>query len=202
MKIINIYKCDICGKESRNKDVISSHEVECIAKNQRKKEYQKNVDKWNREFLDTFDPTKVDECINSYLKKALNLEFKNITWYVKYSPLVSNSHGKPIHGVENFNRDETKPFGYPGFTGHIKGNYSQDETLSSFSSWDDKIQIPGIHTGSGSGNGKNWQYGFYFFLDDFPNLKKEFEEKHVVALAKANLCGDYNYTISEVYTNE
>lgn len=197
MKEIPLYQCEYCRKESRVKEVIRKHEIECKESYLRKQLAKENKKKWDREFLDTFDPNRIDECINNYIEKVHGLTFNNIRWSVTYSPNVSNSHGHPINGVDNFSRDDNKPIGYPGFHGRIRGDYSQDKTLSDF-----YMKIPGLHTGTGGGNGKDWQYAFYFFLQDFPNLEKEFDEKYVVEQAKANLSGDYNYIIREVYTNE
>jgi hypothetical protein len=112
---------------------------------------------------------------------------KNLKINVSYNESISNSHGCPVGGVENWGgRIKNAPRSYPGWRGTIslfarrksglktseKGAYLDDVLF--------KINgFRGFHTDSGCPGVLNlhrMDMGFYFFLDDFPLLKKSKEK--------------------------
>lgn len=202
MKVIEVYQCEVCGKESRNKSKIKNHEVQCKIQRKKELEAKKNKEKWEKEFLETFHPSKLKEYINEYLEKFGVAPFEELSYSLHYSNNVSNSHECPRRGVTNWGgRDQNKPTSYPGFKGLITGKYNSDNhTISEYcSSFPRKVKIPGIHSGSGGGGEGGFSYELKIFLDDFPNFKKEFEDRHRNAEVKANLLGNYDYRIEEEY---
>ena len=176
MNVVEVYQCEVCGKESRNPSKIKNHEVQCKINKKKELEAEKNREKWEKEFLETFHPSRLKECINEYLEKFGVPPFEHLSYSVKYSDNVSNSHECPMNGVTNWSRrDPDKPTSYPGFKGNISGKYNADDhTISEYcSSFHRKVKIPGIHSGTGGGGHDGFRYELKFFIDDFPNLKNE-----------------------------
>lgn len=202
MKVIQLYQCEVCGKESRNESKIKNHEVQCKIQERKRVEREKNKAKWEKEFLETFHPSKLKECVNSYLDKFGVPPFEELHYELRYYDHVSNSHSAPINGETNWGRKkEGIPTGYPGFKGRVWGyDNSVGCSISEYcGAFYNKVKIPGLHTGSGGGSGE-YRYEFQFFLDDFPSFKKEFEERQLKKVAKANLSGDYSQKIDESYS--
>lgn len=192
MNIISLYECEICGKQSKNETKIKNHEKQCKAENMKKIEIQNKKNAWEKEFLETFHPSKLKECVNSYLEKFGEPTFENLEFELVYSENVSNSHSAPINGVENWGGKEGLPKGYPGFQGRITGEYNSiGKSISEYcGAFYNKVKIPGIYTGSGGGGGGTFGYQFQFFIDDFPNFKKEFEYNYHTEKAKCLLTGE------------
>lgn len=192
MNIIKMYECEICGKTSRNEVKIKNHESQCKSQYNKKLEIQKNKEMWEKEFIETFHPSMLKECVNTYLQKFGEATFEQLNFEIYYSENVSNSHSAPINGVENWGGKEGLPKGYPGFQGRITGEYTSDKkSISEYcGSFYGKVKIPCIHTGSGGGGGDGkFGYQIQFFIDDFPNFKKEFEAEYGLRKAKSLLTG-------------
>ena len=200
MKEITIYQCEICGKESRNKEKIEKHEIECRAAFALAKKRKRELNKHKEKFINSFSFDNLAENINIFLKETCGDSFENIHFDISYSDRISNTHSAPITGETNFSCNPDRPRGYPGFSGKITGNYSKNKkTLSAYTDSHNKFSIPGLHTGSGGGGGKSWHYGFIIFLQDFPHIEKDFEERHLLKRAKYLLTSNYDYEIKENY---
>lgn len=90
-----------------------------------------------------------------------NVVFTDMRW----GECRSNTHCAPFGGVINWERDPSKPEGYPGYRGHI------EFTLENFKTFSSKIlDGTGIWTGSGRG-GKLVCYDVTLFDADWPNLR-------------------------------
>jgi len=171
MKTINLYVCDICGKESRAINTMQEHEKKC------KKEYAiklKREDTYKDElkhFCQELDLDNIQDVINNYVEKMFGDHFDKITIDAHFNEHASNSHCAPIGGIENWHSDTKKPFSYPAYIGKIKGTYSKkSKTLSDYSRcYSENYPIP-VNTGTGGGDGKTWQYSFTLFLSDFDKL--------------------------------
>ncbi len=87
---------------------------------------------------------------------------------------VSNSHSCPRGGVENWNRSEDKPTGYPGWRGRIE--FSMYRIGNSYYG-SELFEGTGIDTGTGGGNGVDYGYEVRIFASDFPQLEKMAMEK-------------------------
>jgi hypothetical protein len=99
---------------------------------------------------------------------------------LSYSDLISNSHDCPHNGITNWDRKKLlqdgspAPQGYPGFSGRIQFQTSNDPV--GFSS--DIFKGTRIRTGGGGGGGRNiYTFGVSFFLDDWPAIAERINEQ-------------------------
>jgi hypothetical protein len=91
----------------------------------------------------------------------------------KFSPMTSNSHTCPDLGVQNWcAKDNTKPTGYPGWHGYIKGSLIRPKNQNGYP-YGAALNMVGIKTESGGGGNADLGYGFNIFLDDWPGLKEQ-----------------------------
>lgn len=88
----------------------------------------------------------------------LKFEFQNM----RFSPMVSNSHSHPRHGVRNWEGSPNKPRGYPGWQGQIRieGWQKFEGFVSNY------LELMHIHTGSG-GCG---DYALKIYASDWPGI--------------------------------
>ena len=110
-------------------------------------------------------------------KELFNIDIKYLRIDIRFDPNVSNSHGCPINGVTNWGRRKSgSPTGYPGWYGHISF-FAESEIYAGHTIWEGFLR--GFHSGTG-GPGSISQYktdiSFYFFIEDFPLLLKNFEK--------------------------
>jgi len=172
MKTINLYVCDVCGKESRVLDTLTKHETACkrakALEEKREREYLTLRD----EFCERFTLENAADCINWFVGEMFDDHFPEIKIKVRYEECASNSHEAPMGGVTNWHHTNDLPRGYPGFTGSIGGIYSKKgKTISQYcGSFGRKYSMP-ISTGTGGGDSKTWGYGVTFWVDDFPDLQ-------------------------------
>jgi len=124
----------------------------------------------------------------------LNIEIKDLSLRLNFTD-VSNSHGAPIGKKTNWGgRDPDEPRSYLGWQGQIycvvldkrENNHywstSAGQVLFGSGQFYDKYGngFNGFHTGTGcpgypNGNSA-MNISFYFFLDDFPLLKSNYEK--------------------------
>lgn len=107
---------------------------------------------------------------------------------------VSNTHCCPENGVTNWFCKKDLPGGYPGFSGRLDYRVRHSEKIDSLGS--DFFAGTRIHTGSGGGGGSKpvskgvvstgYGYSFSIFLDDWPALKKAFEEAQIELMLRGN----------------
>lgn len=128
--------------------------------------------------------TSVQDFPHMFIEKSMEfygIEISELMVKVSYSD-VSNSHGCPINGVTNWGgRLENQPRSYPGWSGNIKFNSKSKKNNRDFF-LDSPIKFRGFHTGAGCPgriNEYKTDIAFYFFLEDFPILKKN-KEKHKI----------------------
>lgn len=98
----------------------------------------------------------------------------------------SNTHSCPHNGVTNFSSVDTKPVGYPGWSGRIKFEASHD--FPTFFS--DMFRGTRIHTGTGGGNGFKYSCEVKFFDDDWPGLSGP---HHTLSLLKGERKRSFKY---------
>jgi len=128
------------------------------------------------------------------LQKGYKIEIPEIDSLLintTYSKSISNSHAAPRDGETNWGGDKKNvPRGYPGFGGRIEISFKPGEiTISDANKREKRFpsvsvsdmlggkfgeaqRVPGVHTGSGGGNGNNWRYGLSLFITDFPAIEK------------------------------
>jgi hypothetical protein len=135
------------------------------------------------------------------IEKSMELyriEISNLSISVKYGD-VSNSHGCPINGHTNWgNRNPELPRSYPGWRGQIQFESKCEKNILDeltaratfrgdppLALWlDFPIKFKGFHTGTGCPgriNEYKTNIEFYFFLDDFPLLKKNKEKYSILS---------------------
>jgi hypothetical protein len=119
-------------------------------------------------------------------KEFFGVDISEISISVSFGQ-VSNSHGCPLDGVENWsNQHKDRPTSYLGWSGQIKVTATRaqsknaDDSINKylFNRWGG-MGFRGFHTISGCGGsfGKyDMDIGFYFFLSDFPLLVAKHEE--------------------------
>lgn len=84
---------------------------------------------------------------------------------VQYSDCVSNSHHSPHDGVQNWERTNQLPLGYPGWLGSIQLEFSKDGPIGGT----DVFRNTPIQTGGGGARGRlGCQYELYLFASDWP----------------------------------
>ena len=100
---------------------------------------------------------------------------------------VSNSHSAPIGKKTNWSQKESnEPTSYKGWYGTITIVFSEEKNTGDNRDRVERFteQFPGINTGSGGYRGKEYngfkgyivEYELQLYLDDFPLIKKEYEE--------------------------
>lgn len=104
---------------------------------------------------------------------------------------VSNTHGCPVGGIENFIRNPDKPMGYQGWGGWM--TFSTSHPIPTFTS---RIFLnTGIHTGSGGGSYHEWSGGIYIFEDDFPGIKQAYSDLELLGeiSGKRHIMDEFKY---------
>jgi hypothetical protein len=101
-------------------------------------------------------------------------KFTKLEWETcRFEPLASNSHVNPEGGVSNWcAKDKTKPIGYPGWTGYLKGSLARPPKHQHTYPYSEALNLVGIRTGSGGGGNDSFGYGFTIFLADWPGLSE------------------------------
>lgn len=122
-----------------------------------------DLEVWFRDNLPEIYETFPHHDMRSGQMAAAHLDVRRFSFRVTWSDLVSNSHCSPRGKPKNFSRDESKPFGYPGWTGVLECDVSDGGRwfISSI------LQKFDIHTGTG---GQRYGYSVRWFADDWPML--------------------------------
>jgi len=171
------------------------------------------------------EPATLDELGNSLIKFLNTNTFSSrfdrkiyhglnvvgLRWQVSYNHNVSNTHNCPLSGVTNWQCENDKPRGYPGFSGRIWVRYEKHLDM-----WGSEgIEKYLGHTGSGGATeGGPWShiakeyYTYYgarkrnknnqpfnepviyswdyrFYIDDWPLIAKMVEQKQTFELLKS-----------------
>lgn len=173
-KIIKLYTCEYCNTESGSRASAIAHENGCLKKKEKRDKEAAKKERTVKKFLAA---TSIDEILlemERFLGTKVNL-------HVSYRS-ISNSHDCPKGGVTNWSgRDNKLPTSYKGWSGQISGEFCV-------------YQLTGLgifHSGSGGPGSVAEKYGcdisFYFFEDDFPNLKQKIQEYSELS----RVAGDY-----------
>jgi hypothetical protein len=105
--------------------------------------------------------------------KFVKLEFEDY----RYDPIADNSHTCPDNGVINWcAKDPTKPIGYKGWTGYLKGSLVRPARHNHSYPYNEALNLVGIKTGSGGGGNASFGFGFTVYLDDWPGLKEQIRQ--------------------------
>jgi hypothetical protein len=183
-------KCELQTKEKEYNKIQAAKTEEIL-------ETQRNFIRLNAKSIKDFKPLIEEKAKEFYgwdVKIDFSIRFGNI----------SNSHRRPLNGVENWNRDKNKPLSYLGWSGQVKGflkNYVKTDCISSISDVLFRYNkgFKGFHTSCGcpgtvNDSGCNMDIGFYCFLDDFPLIKANYE----IYLENKNKLDKYAMDIDEV----
>jgi len=93
---------DVYGKEPETLDELAQCVIAVI-------EAEKNTDNWPRK--------------NSRTK---NFKVDGFAWDIHWIDRVPNTHSSPINGIQNWEKEPNKPFGYPGWTGRVWIRYKEE----------------------------------------------------------------------------
>jgi len=191
-----IYVCAFCSTVRKTEQGILTHEAKCT----------KNITKITKEQITLQrhkDAVEDIRCTSKTVQELITrmqefwLTFGIKVTFTSYPEnfllMLSNSHNAPKGYKTNWcNQDKSSPKGYPGWSGHWKGNVElvDVKTFSKIhgksnvgfsdltrSSWGDLPLITKaefFQSGSGGG-GDNFSYGGYLFLYDFPAMHDEFK---------------------------
>ena len=117
MNIKEIYECSYCQETFDTEKKATKHEIKCLKFVTNKKEKEIKLKKWQEKFENTTSIKEVECLLVDYAKDMYDVKI-TVTLDVKFREQISNSHGHPRNGKENWNRKkENVPLGYPGWTG-------------------------------------------------------------------------------------
>ena len=202
MPAIKAFLCPKCNKPWQSEEEAEVCELSCLRKDRAQKAAatkRKNAKKKLEDFRNYIRLNL--ESINDAPKmiekhyKSIGINMKITEFSVRYLDIVSNSHNAPLSGVTNWCReDDDRPLGYPGFTGQISfkenkidyellkktfPNLRDVERKDATDIFDehDQINSIGFNNGCGGGGGDGkYSYNIKLFIDDFPIIKKKYEE--------------------------
>lgn len=100
-------------------------------------------------------------------RKRDTFSFKVNSMKLTWVDSASNSHAAPRNGVKNWERDPSKPMGYPGWAGSISYSISHDIGFSS-----GIFEGTCLNTGSGGGGYDSASYSITLFDSDWPGLSR------------------------------
>lgn len=116
-----------------------------------------------------------------YIKKPKTPPvFSSISIRGTFQERCSNTHSCPLNGVTNWECEDDKPSGYPGFYGRI--TFCIEPDSPGFGG--DIFKGTGINTGSGGGRNKSLSYDVTLFLDDWPALANRVTKERNAKLAR------------------
>lgn len=190
-----MYPCPLTGKLFKSKTAAAKNaekeqvKLDAAKEQLRLNELQKEKEKEMVDYirLNLKDVNDLRAMLIEKAKEFYGITITELSISVSFGN-VSNSHGCPLDGVENWsNTHKDRPTSYLGWSGNIHmkaekanaGNSISDgigNTL--FNRWGGR-GFRGFHTGSGCGGQFNdyaMDIGFYFFLSDFPLLAAKHQE--------------------------
>jgi hypothetical protein len=195
IKPVAMFPCPVTGKlfktakaaaksaEAAQKAIDATKELERLAAIS-KETAAKNADYIRLNLKDIKD---LPVMLTEKAKEFFGINISEISINVSFGN-VSNSHGAPLDGVENWsNTHKDRPTSYLGWSGQIVAKATRDNGKNAndsintylFNRWGG-MGFRGFHTGSGCGGSLRGDYpmdiGFYFFLSDFPLLAAKHEE--------------------------
>lgn len=180
MNEIIVYQCEVCGKESRKKKILETHEIECKLEQARDRARRINEARWNEELRSKINAENIIDVINEYMKLAFGftypeLEIKNFNF-----GMVRNSHGAPIGQKTNWDpkKNPDMPESLPGWSGRLVGKYPEKRKERDSPSDVFRSNVfRGLHTGTGGGVRGRFEYRFYLFVEDFPQLYAQYAKQ-------------------------
>lgn len=197
IKPVKMYPCPETGKLFRSKNLaLKSAEKErerkrlaeaALVESKKSEEIKQKQRDYIR--LNLANTADLEKMLIEKAKEFFNIDVSELKITVNFGQ-VSNSHGCPLNGVENWSgQHKDRPTSYLGWSGkieakvivnnRIKERYSTSATDYLFNRWG--MGFAGFHTGCGlpggiSNNSSKMDIGFYFFLDDFPLLKQKYDK--------------------------
>lgn len=175
------------------------------------------------------EPTDLDE-LAIWVQKVIEqvIPVTGFAWSVTYNPEVSNSHSRPILGVENFRRNPEFAQGYPGFYGRVwirYGEYPRSFGSAPFTETFTHTGTGGIgaYDGPWATACRNWyrlsqistgpavfsensnykphcfSWDYRFYLEDFPAVRKYIEQQQLIHVLKHGRIQDINHKY--IYTD-
>jgi hypothetical protein len=198
MKIIEIYKCEHCGEESRVKSKMTKHEIECAKIKERERLRKEKYEEAQKEFyLSIHKPEDFIPRVIEWHKKWNDLEVRIKSQNLTFSESVSNSHNCPINGITNWHRNKDLPLGYPGWYGRWTFEISKADDLKLYKKgitflsdifhagykWKKSksfFSLSGINIGGGGGGGQGGTYEIFIYLEDFPHLMGKWRTKQLL----------------------
>lgn len=110
------------------------------------------------------------------VKRGLSVDIPELLWFkvesLNWSDSVSNSHNCPLNGVTNWgHRDKNAPISYPGWTGKISYQ-TTDEDTNTYEFGGDMWKGTGVNTGTG-GYASNYYYYIELFAEDWAGMAEE-----------------------------
>lgn len=190
IKESKVFICPFSGKTFKTKKAAekSAAQFQLLAKEKEQNETRAQKAKEQLEFESNFVRLNARSIKN--FKPLIEQKAKEFWgWDVKINFQLhfgapSNSHGAPLNGVENWNRDKSKPLNYLGWNGRVSGSLNNYITTNYSPSINDVIfsrygkGFKGFHTSCGcpgTVNKTEMDIGFYCFLNDFPLIKEKYE---------------------------
>lgn len=186
MKVVQMYECEYCSTQLKSEKSILSHEKKCpknleVVRAEQEKKARLTKDGRDRADL-IASVTSVDDFITKLIKyyddRDIELVFNQ--YPCNWSDSVSNTHNAPKGRPRNFSSDETKPKGYPGWSGRWEGtikykNSNKEITLSDISgAWSNDKGFYPIRTGTGCAASK-FSISGMLFIEDFPLMYEAME---------------------------
>ena len=106
------------------------------------------------------------EDIAANLKRNIDFFSDFVFHDMQFSSCVSNSHYAPDGKPRNWSRDKNLPMGYPGWKGlaFLTTTYAPEGFMRDWL-WGSRM-----HTGSGGGSKRKYQYEIALFAEEWPGL--------------------------------
>ena len=190
-----MYPCPLTGKLFKSKTAAAKNaekeqvKLDAAKEQLRLNELQKEKEKEMVDYirLNLKDINDLKPMLIEKAKEFYGITITELSISVSFGN-VSNSHGCPLDGVENWsNTHKDRPTSYLGWSGNIHmkankanaGNSISDGIGNTLFNRYGGRGFRGFHTSCGCGGQFNdyaMDIGFYFFLSDFPLLAAKHEE--------------------------
>lgn len=198
IKQVASYQCSICNDLFQSPDAAATRHAaatcyaKCSKAKAKEEKAQKRKANWDKNMdLLRHEATSVEDVARLMVEHAKRFfgVVMEVTELDVYFTDVSCSRAAPIGQKTNWGGLGHGPKTFPGWTGNIKikwkknGRGLRNQVIDSPSELFDRSGIKGLHTGTGSGIGGEYEYRFSFFLQDFPKMAEMHKELQVLEKA-------------------
>lgn len=187
---VKVYGCQYCDKTYANRSSAKTHETKCeikLNKEKKKKDIRNDIEtKKHAMRLQVNSVEEIEDVMNAQLFERFGDLGARVNIHLNgfyYSDNVSNSHSKPIGGVNNWGGHETDkdgntlPSGYPGWSCTISFNYDALQELAKESGeWWASDFLTSLFAGINTGGGGGGRYECRIYLSDFPNIERNVKD--------------------------